>query len=435
MNLENLISKYLDGELSISEDRYLRDLIAEDLEAKEAFEDAVEVHYMLKQDSASIKIPRDLVSETEDKILMRILSDIPDFDEAKKNNKLIDLKRILAPMMLLLISFGIYNVNDFYRSNENIILGEFEINSQDESSRIVKAKSLKARNIFKQNTDVIENEIPSTPQLASIGISQISNPEKQLPHYEDQEFSNEIIIEKDVEQEVNNNLNSTIFTNSFVSEYNSLNFNSLATSSAQRNGVTSLPTLQMNYKEGFDIKNLNTTSFASTDLFRGGIDPSIQTLVSSISQSVAYQLDEKSSVGFEFGFTEYAFTRNNVVTIPYNQLDSYAGEITGDRTKNGLRTNVSLQQNRQMLWASFFYGKNLINYNRLSLYSRVGFGASNYGPMSFSKLLMNIKLFNGVDLTAGLDARVFKWDLSTFDGHKLGVRSSLSFVYGLNVSL
>jgi hypothetical protein len=57
MNLDKLISKYIDGELSIKEDLILRELIANDKDAKAAFDSDINLHYLLQNDAKSIEVP------------------------------------------------------------------------------------------------------------------------------------------------------------------------------------------------------------------------------------------------------------------------------------------------------------------------------------------------------------------------------------------
>jgi anti-sigma factor RsiW len=77
MNLEKLISKYLDGELSYQEDIELREILANDPEAKATFEEYVEMDYILKKDAQDTSLPKDLKDSVEDQVLMRIMSQTP----------------------------------------------------------------------------------------------------------------------------------------------------------------------------------------------------------------------------------------------------------------------------------------------------------------------------------------------------------------------
>ncbi len=65
MNLDNLISKYVDGELNIEQDLVLRDLISNDKDAKNTFDDEINLHYLLKRDSNSINLPYEFENYTD----------------------------------------------------------------------------------------------------------------------------------------------------------------------------------------------------------------------------------------------------------------------------------------------------------------------------------------------------------------------------------
>ena len=70
MNLDSLLSKYLDGELTHDEDEQLRSLLSEDKDAKVDFDSAVLLNAAMKDDSESILVPEEVSQETEDNILM-----------------------------------------------------------------------------------------------------------------------------------------------------------------------------------------------------------------------------------------------------------------------------------------------------------------------------------------------------------------------------
>ena len=66
MNIDSLISKYLDGELTESEDLQLRNIISSNEKARDIFNTYIDLHIAAKEDAKSITTPEDLVSSTED---------------------------------------------------------------------------------------------------------------------------------------------------------------------------------------------------------------------------------------------------------------------------------------------------------------------------------------------------------------------------------
>src|SRR5690606_24961107 len=74
MNIDNLISKYLDGELSEAEDLKLRNIITSNDKARDIFNSYIDLHIAAKEDAKSIQTPADLKSDTEDLVLMNIMN-------------------------------------------------------------------------------------------------------------------------------------------------------------------------------------------------------------------------------------------------------------------------------------------------------------------------------------------------------------------------
>lgn len=75
MNYDELISGYFDGELTPKEDETLRQEMANNPDVKADFDDAVFMHYALKNDAETLKVPEDLKRNTHDLVMMRMLAD------------------------------------------------------------------------------------------------------------------------------------------------------------------------------------------------------------------------------------------------------------------------------------------------------------------------------------------------------------------------
>ena len=75
MKLDDLISKYLDGELSYDDDIKLRQMLKDNPDAKADFDAAVLINATIREDASMIKTPSDLLANTEDLVLMRILAE------------------------------------------------------------------------------------------------------------------------------------------------------------------------------------------------------------------------------------------------------------------------------------------------------------------------------------------------------------------------
>ncbi len=99
-----LITKYLDGDLTSAEDRALRDLLSEHPDAKIAFDESVAIHHAIREDAETLVAPPELVDQTEEAVLMRIFGEAP---AATVSAPVAEsgLRRRLVSSMLLLLAF------------------------------------------------------------------------------------------------------------------------------------------------------------------------------------------------------------------------------------------------------------------------------------------------------------------------------------------
>jgi hypothetical protein len=125
MNLELLISKYLDGQLSDKEDHLLRSMIKEDDVAKQKFYSAVNIHMAFKEDAGAIEPPKDLVRDTEDKVMMKIMAQATPVVHQIPRWKKASTLAFAASFLLIFTIFDISDIqfgqgnNDFAAEQEN----------------------------------------------------------------------------------------------------------------------------------------------------------------------------------------------------------------------------------------------------------------------------------------------------------------------------
>jgi len=160
MNLDNLISKYLDGELSRSEDVQLRKILSEDISAREEFDAHVLIHAAMKEDARNIKPSLNLVGRTEDRILSMIMAEQPKVTATIKTRR---RKPVLAfaSLVALLLVFGIFSIMDNY-----YFIGNDDITDalQKERSRIVRAQNLIELGISEEFTSEPNEYVISEPE-------------------------------------------------------------------------------------------------------------------------------------------------------------------------------------------------------------------------------------------------------------------------------
>lgn len=448
MNLEKLISKYLDGELSIEEDRQLRDLISNDPESKEIFEESVELNYLFKQDSESTKVPKDFKSDVEDKILMRILSDETSysFDNEKVESKKRRVIPILLPIFLVGSVFAFLGIFDrptniqtvvsepvelsLFTPNEiNIISEEIESNSNP-----VKINSTKVENMADEaEFNNSKNHNDGKSKKGGIKPSQISetfsdlleknssdflttNAEQTLMSINEKDYNSNVIEKSSISDKFNVKMGTNLTNPSLSEPYSINNDNSFFDF--------------IDFSDG----RLEFSSIAGSEMIRSGYDPTNVNSISNFAQSIAIRVDRKQKFGVEFGYNEYTFSSMQRVLVPFQELEGFIYDpSSGDRyTSSGISTNLESDESYRNFWAVVFAERIFLEKELLNFSARVGFGATNSGPLAYGRVLGNYELFNGISLSAGLDMRMFQTNLSGFVNQSNGMKGNISLVYGIN---
>jgi hypothetical protein len=150
MNTEKLISKYLDGNLTNEEDAILRFAINNDLKAKNAFEQSVHIFSIMKKDAQDIRVPKKLLSNTEDIIMMKYIN------IANQNIKSVPVKRNYKfAYNLIAASVCFLFLNLFFIAD--LEYNPNSINSEKTSS--IKYNSIEFSNDLLFNSDIINSNL------------------------------------------------------------------------------------------------------------------------------------------------------------------------------------------------------------------------------------------------------------------------------------
>ena len=112
MNLNDLISDYIDGELDQKGDNLLRSLMSEDEKARSEFDDAVLVHMACKEDADAIDAPKELIRETEEKILMKFIGAQPVSTDTVY--KKVYRSKAVSVFVVLFFLIGVARIHDLY---------------------------------------------------------------------------------------------------------------------------------------------------------------------------------------------------------------------------------------------------------------------------------------------------------------------------------
>lgn len=428
MRFEELISKYLDSELTSVEDVELRQYISEDPAKKVEFEEYIELSYILKKDSTFNLLSEEDESDIEDNLLMFIIDEQSKVKVASEFNSY-SLSAVFSVILVFFVS--IYSVFDTNTGYDNGIAKQYRISIPNFKQKVSAIKEFDKVESLKNN--FIAKQINNSNQygIAKLGLKDSENIENVLIEEKSLDVSEIVSLNEELNLVIDKN-ESNISDEKLNKIFKNENQEKIINSTSSNYIENDLNLLKLNYNEN-DMK-FNDLSFESIifiDINRTGFNPSDNKFLNSYSQSVAFKLTDKTRVGIEIGRSQYEFTTLRSVTIPYRDLDGFNGNLDGSiRMPNGLLTKVNITSNYNSFYANVFYDSKLfVSYN-FKINGRIGAGVSNGGVLASGRLYADITIYGPLHITTGLDTRVFQNDNVYYN---IGgqINSSVSFVNGL----
>ena len=488
MNIDDLILKYIDGELTHKEDEELRQILSTDTVAKGLFDTDVLLHAAMREDSASIHPPIDLINKTEDMLLMKILASQPIVAETPDKSYKFQKRYVFASLIAVFLLFSILKIDDFFPG----------INNQGIKSAFLDEKNKSDMAYFiSLNNDIIKDEenpgsfnISAPSEFKKISKHQnennIAKSEAEFINSENiSSYANSTAMEKtspvnpvlpvnvdNIQGNGENNRNETIVSNSDnlkevakgkninipEDKYNPrFNANDLLPNSNPKIKTFQTQTVIVNGKspavKNFgDYMNINPSnfygtrsdiqlsSFFGTDVVRGGLNPNSNSAITHFSQSIAYTINDKEKFGIEIGFSQYTFDDTRKGKIPaliqIHQNNSKAGieelDPSGNNS-NSIEFPYKVNVSKQIIWGSAFFEQSILNVDDFAIFGRVGGGLTSDGPLSYGRLFAKYQLFHWLSLTFGADGRLYVAKLPLINDSEAHLRSSAGFIYGFQV--
>ncbi|HPI19445.1 MAG TPA: hypothetical protein PKY56_03670 [Candidatus Kapabacteria bacterium] len=463
MNTEKLISKYLDSNLTNEEDAILRFAINNDLKAKKSFEQSVHIFSIMKKDAREIRVPKKLLSNTEDIIMMKYI------DSANVNIRAIPVKKnykyaynlIAASVCFLFINlFFISDLkyNPKINNSESETTTLYKYNTIDLSDNlslnqeqvIANEKKTEKKYIQKVNSENILNE--------TARINDLANNDEVLS-----EINNNTIVGNDLEQEIK--YPSTVLNSMEVGKTNTeytdnqeivelqflqpideailLENNLLSKENYKTLNNNNIQNTNLNDIREFKLSTnaINLSSFFGTDIIRSGISDDQNTFITNFSQSVTYSITNSHSVGVEFGYSNYAYNEKfESQGTNNNKIKNSSGTIyeVNDLKTTPLEFNyksLSFNTNKQIYWGAAYYELLMLDNNIFSLQSRVGAGLTEEGPLSYGRIFSCYRLFKGFNITIGTEGRVFYSRFPEISQTSKELKATFSIIYGFQINL
>ena len=454
MNHNLLISKYLDGDLSHEEDNELRRLLSEDSLIKEEFDTATMLHFIMKEDAASVVPLPQFILETEEIILGKY-AELPTMLDTPSRSIITKTTRnftstVAVLLLLLVLPFGDTEFN-FLPSFSNS-----EPDTQDYSNSVTsRGISGSGRGIHHNKTQYSylkegnTKEYPSTSFQASgenatinsiqhDAVSESLLVNSNTPQGEDS--FNSLQINSTLERSKNQNESNAI--QSVVQLPNSQSVNAPKTTLEFQPLMSSLQSEQNKNQE------IQVSTFVSTMI---SVQNNYTYTSASFSQSIAYSLNDDNSVGMEVGYFGYSYQDGGTVLVPKSNTSGLSSKILGmddpapnandakvERSSSSLSAGfdekkVEYSLEKKMYWGAAFYEHTILNSGNISFNGRIGVGGSNDGPMAFSRAFARYNIYSGIAITLGAEANAFMIHAPMMSGKEADVTSGVSLVYGMQI--
>lgn len=418
MNLDLLISKYIDGELTAAEDEQLRRFLKEDPVAREEFDTLLEIHLTMLEDANTIVVPASVKRATEDRVMMAILNDSPKIIPIKKSY--FEYSKIAAVAAFLIFAF-IFQINDkFYQfTNVNQI------------------EDMQAK---KQNIDTPNNEIPSNKNNVAVTQNNENKVYGESITSENQAIISEVAVVSNYSIENMNNLanhdkpqtNNIALDEIEITSSTSDNFNennNLITTNSSMELAAPNDMVKIDGFYNHNVSDINLTTLISYDFIRNGLNTYDNTAIKNYSQSISYSINKNSSIGLEFGMTEFYYPNTRYVRVNSSIGTNSKVEVLDPVSDNFILVPIQVKESEKNYWGTVFYEQNILRYGELDVDGRLGIGSNSDGFLGISRVVAKYNIMSGLYLSAGIEGRMFSYKLPLKNTR--GIANNLSYVWGV----
>lgn len=441
MKLDDLISKYLDGELSYNDDVLLRQMLKDNPDAKADFDAAVLINATIREDASTIKAPSELIANTEDLVLMRILNEADRKAHSKEKRRIIAWLPRLSFVFTIFILIAVYFITDM--SNPFVEkTAQFDA-SNSKKLNISEQIAIQSNNANKVNLSKSQNQSQKKFLISSKGTftkntitasSEIALSQSSTETHT--KIDNEIPLELNSSEPIafNNNYNNiyNLYSNDLLSFSPAIPNISMFSNTVIRSNLyydsKLKPILNLPMFDNFNTPVVLNTLF-STSSYK---NKSFATL----SQSVGYNFDKNISLGLEFGYTSYNYDQTTTIKVPTSSGGVLSSKVeignSSEQTADYINLPINLEQRYRQYWISTFVDYNIFDYDAINLSSRFGAGLSGNGALAYTRLLAELELYNGIYLKFGGELKTFE---ALMHNAKSKYITTGALLYGLQLKL
>lgn len=449
MEIDDLINKYLDGDLTPEEDAQLQELLQQDRTAAEQFHSMLLLYSTLKNDAETIELPKHFEKKFEERLLasyfgMRSPNELPRFRSQKQISSWFTL--------ILCFLFFVQNIQD----------GKLYTHFSIFISEITKQKDLLWNDV--QNFD----SEPSTLKASQPGLLKSSNTETQSRNVaKTAEFNSNIFLTKEsfkiIKAQNSNppqiNIQTELPQSPYTFHFDNFvengfkNFSPLSLSSLQLSNLTKNSLSKNFLNDNFIRENplssrVNFGTFSSTEWVSIGEENSNIKSFANFTQSIGYSVSEKFRFGFEFGYAQMSFVQKAEILVPLTSFEAPKLKITDKREKKDYSNNLALATesesdnkeyvsipievnlNQKLICGAVFLEYIIPVIYNIRTVGHVSVGGMDNGYFGAIKIFEEVELINGLSLIIGTEGRTIWMRIPI--SSKVGLWSTLGILYGLS---
>lgn len=478
--IDYLVCQYVDGELSLSEDDELRNLISKNEEAKRIFQSSIDIHLNIKQDNI-IDYDKHYFDRTEEYLVSTLFAEGTDNSPniislpAEKQSWIVNnfpyLKTTINRIGLVAASLFIFflsyiseiqveklttpSLSNNLNNKENISSSDF-FTSIESKKKSVDSKNVSALSIpigVHKKSHSQMNELEHRFQMVSKNKAVVKQNLAMTKSFstETKEKGNKasVISQKTVVEQVENSYSSVVEKTKKTATDLNLNvnvndkiYNSLNSAPEIPNisDISDVPDMKLSNGGNFSLQSqmlsdivkphLNISSSMSSEITNSIFTPKNNANVTHYTQSIAFRLESGAEIGFELGYSDYNFDDKGIIIVNKETKSNTPGSNLKEITT--LVIPVELRKNYSLYWAMGVLQKDIIEYKNFSLNGKVGFGFSNDGAISYLQLQTRYFILDNLAIFAGFNTRYASVQLPFYSTSSTTQSStSLAFNYGV----
>jgi hypothetical protein len=449
MNFEYLVQRYIDGEITPSEDLQLQQLMKDSPYLRSQFDQIVHIQYAYTQSTKPILNEKDSAA-IFDTLKVAMVASIASTAHAPMTTTslYVGVSNFILPVLLSL--FFILSPNNATTPLLKYVAYQQSTNLKNTATNSATVGNLASttrnvNNSINRNSKLLNNATENS-SIDNSSVAFLADNQQNPTTKPD--ISNNFITELSSVPE--NVVSTDVFAetpNDFMMPQQIVTTN-LFDNSSNQSLQPSVPFVSYNtpIKVEF-VLSATSNNFNSLGSIR-------TTPILSQYVAINYGIDVKNRFGIEFGSTSFVGLAYGAITKPQGTEVDYGSGVqsaTSSNDQDPIETpidnskikptnqskynceDIEYRKNIQIFQSSVFYERELFETSFLSVNSRVGVGVTNIGVTSYTKTLLEVKPNDNFSIFGGAEYRVLTGNAGSALQQSTTSASMLSIQTGITI--